>query len=350
MKKILLLALCWACLASLAHAGSIGGMPFVLYSSTYGMEYGVIGRARDQLGRKESLTLSSDWLENGGHVNHFLVSFPDQDLRHGKAFGLALDLKGSFGNYLNERYYGLGSDSPSAGYTLFDDRYGYVNIILSRAVRKNLTLSTGLLIAGYSFSNIRQGTDPLTPQIQDNCRQYYAGAFGLAVDDRDNSADPRQGNYVLADFALGIAGAGSPARYAKFSVDLRRYAAPFHPDQVLAGRVKLVQLSGDVIPLYEYATLGGRDTLRGYSLDRFRDRGAMLLNLEYRFPLIWGLSGVVFYDAGKVAPRLPDIGLNDWVSDYGAGLRINFGNVIVRGDVGRSEEGTNFYFFYDQAF
>lgn len=84
-------------------------------------------------------------------------------------------------------------------------------------------------------------------------------------------------------------------------------------------------------------------------MDRFRDESAALLNLEYRFPIYWVFSGALFYEAGQVAPYLTEVG-NNWASDWGAGLRINFGNVIVRGDFGFSHEGTNAYFFYDQAF
>jgi outer membrane protein assembly factor BamA len=351
MKKILLLGLCLAIWSpSLAASGSIGGMPYLIYNSTYGAEYGVIGRLRDYLGRHESLTLAATWIENGGNINNFTLSFPDQDYRHGKVYDLAVDFEGALGTYIDERYYGLGSDTPGTNYTTCDNRHTRIDIIFTRASQANFSLAAGLLVAGNSFSNIKQGANPLTQNIQDICAKYYAGSIGLNLDNRDNSMDPHRGNYILTDFDFGIAAAGSPAKYSKLTVDLRRYDTPFHNEQVLASRLMLAQMTGDVIPIYEYASLGGRDTLRGYTMDRFRDKSAALINLEYRFPIFWVFSGAVFYEAGKVAPLLTDIGLNDWASDYGAGLRINFGNVIVRGDFGHSREGTNAYFFYNQAF
>jgi len=350
VKKLIVLALCLVYLAPIAQAGSIGGMPYVIYNSTYGAEYGLIGRLRNYLGYHESLTLSATLIENGGNINNFVLSFPDQDYRHGQVFDLAVDVEGAVGTYINERYYGLGSNTPGTNYTTFNNGHSRVNIILTRAYQSNFSLAVGLLLAGNSFSNITQGVNPLTQNAQDICSKYYAGSLGLTLDNRDNSMDPHGGNYILTDFDYGITAAGSPVKYAKLTTDLRRYDTPFQKDQVLASRVMLATMTGDVIPIYEYASLGGRDTLRGYAMDRFRDKSAALINLEYRFPIIWVFSAAVFYEAGKVAPLLTDIGFNDWASDYGAGLRINFGNVIVRGDFGRSSEGTNAYFFYNQAF
>ncbi|MFH1577355.1 MAG: BamA/TamA family outer membrane protein [Candidatus Margulisiibacteriota bacterium] len=353
MRKILVISLTVLLSFSTcawADQSSVGGMPYVIYNSTYGLEYGLIGRAKNFLGRHESLTLASTLIENGGNVNNFTLSFPDQDFRHGKVYLLAVDLEGSLGTYISERYYGLGRNTPETNYTTFNNQHSRVSLSLSRAYQHNFVLNTALLIASNSFTNIKQGTNPLTQELQDNCRQYYAGSIGLTLDNRDKSMDPHAGNYVLTDFDFGIAAGGSPAKYSKLTVDLRRYDTPLNKDQVLASRVMLAQMTGDVIPVYEYASLGGRDTLRGYSVNRFRDRCSALLNLEYRFPIYWVFSGAVFYETGKVTPLFTDIGLNDWASDLGAGLRINFGNVIVRGDFGRSSEGTNAYFFYDQAF
>lgn len=325
-------------------------MPYAIYNSTYGIGYGIIGRLKDQLGKNESLTLASTWTENGGNTNHFTFSFPDRDFRRGEAHELAVDLEGVVGTYISERYYGLGNATPGTNYTTFNNQHNRVRLFFSRAYRKNISLATGLILGSNAFSEINQGTNPITRDTRDNCRQYYAGSIGLTIDNRNNKSDPRSGDLVLADFAFGINAAGSPAKYSKLVVDLRRYDTPIDKDQVLASRVMLAQMAGDVIPLYEYVSLGGRDTLRGYSINRFRDKSTAMVNLEYRFPIFWVFSGAVFYEAGKVAPIFTELGLNSWASDFGAGLRVNFGNVIVRGDIGRGTEGINAYFFYDQAF
>ena len=191
------------------------------------------------------------------------ISFPDEDYRHGKVFGQAVDFEGAIGTYIDERYYGLGSATPGTNYTTFDNRHSRVNIILTRAYQPNFSMAAGLLLAGNSFSNITQGVNPLTQQIQDDCHHYYAGSVGLTIDNRDNSMDPRAGNLFLTEFDFGITAGGSPAKYSKLTSDLRLYNTPFNQNQVLASRVMLAQMTGDVIPIYEYASLGGRDTLRG---------------------------------------------------------------------------------------
>jgi hemolysin activation/secretion protein len=117
----------------------------------------------------------------------------------------------------------------------------------------------------------------------------------------------------------------------------------------------IAQASGKVIPLYEYPSLGGNNTMRGYTMNRWRDRSAALIDLEYRMPtpvpMLKGLDTVIFFETGKVGGELTKLGLDNWSSDAGLGIHINFGgNVIVRADFGHGTEGTNAYFFYNQAF
>lgn len=230
MKKTLMTLLCLALLCPSLRAGSLGGMPYLIYNSTYGLEYGLIGRLKDYLGYNESLTLAATLIENGGNVNNFTLSFPDKDFRHGKAYPLATDVQGAFGTYVSERYYGIGPKTSGSNYTIFDNRHSRVEVIFTRAYQSNLSLSAGMLFAGNSFDNIKQGAEPLTQNIQDICSKYYAGSVGLNIDNRDQSMDPHAGNMLLADFDFGLAFAGSPARYAKLTVDLRRYDTPFNKD------------------------------------------------------------------------------------------------------------------------
>jgi len=92
--------------------------------------------------------------------------------------------------------------------------------------------------------------------------------------------------------------------------------------------------------------------MRGYTMNRWRDKAVAQVTLEYRLPLYYKwLQTVAFYEAGKVGSSLSRIGTDNWNSDVGAGLRLILGdNFIVRGDFGFGSEGMNAYFFYNQAF
>ena len=70
---------------------------------------------------------------------------------------------------------------------------------------------------------------------------------------------------------------------------------------VLRGAVDSVAGTLDRIPFSELPRLGGAHRLRGYPLDRFRDRHAALATIEYHYPIHQNIAGALFLDAGKVA-------------------------------------------------
>ncbi|MDD5382938.1 MAG: BamA/TamA family outer membrane protein [Candidatus Margulisbacteria bacterium] len=330
------------------QTGTVNAVPYVIYNSTYGLYYGVIGKAKNIIGQEESMTLSAFLIANGGNGANFVLSLPDDNYRHGKKYNLAFDLLGNLGYTISERFYGLGSETPGSNYTTLNNNHSKYILQFSRSRKDRLILEGDLFFAGNQFSNIVQGVNPITPQIEANCRNYVGGSLKLTLDGRDQSLDPHAGFLMINEIDFGL----KTADYIKGSVDLRGYSTPFRPDQILASRLMLTQSGGPVIPIYEYAFLGGRDTMRGYTMNRWRDRSAALVNLEYRFPLIWQwFQAVVFYEVGKVGDRLVALGGDSWASDYGFGLHLNLGgNVVVRGDFGRGTEGANAYFFYNQAF
>jgi hemolysin activation/secretion protein len=101
---------------------------------------------------------------------------------------------------------------------------------------------------------------------------------------------------------------------------------------------------GNRVPFYMMESLGGADSLRGFDTYRFRDENLISLSSEYRWEpaKFWELA--LFYDAGKVFPQGDDWNFNDLQHGYGIGLRLKLEkSVILRFDVGHSDEGTSFY-------
>src|SRR5690606_24332845 len=68
--------------------------------------------------------------------------------------------------------------------------------------------------------------------------------------------------------------------------------------------------SGDV-PFFMLPALGGGSTLRGYPDYRFIDRNRMLMTAEVRWTPARFLDMALFYDTGKVAPCLRDLGFHE---------------------------------------
>ena len=79
------------------------------------------------------------------------------------------------------------------------------------------------------------------------------------------------------------------------------------------------------MPLSQRFTMGGSDTLRGYEDDQFRGNSMLKATLEYRFPIVKKVQGVLFTDNGYAWDKRHedefDMGLLK--NSYGVGLRIN---------------------------
>jgi outer membrane protein assembly factor BamA len=313
----------------------------------------LIGKASNTFGRQESLTLSAYLVANGGKGANFMFSLPDDNYRYGKEYGFAFDLAGAMGLNIDERYYGLGSELPGTKYSTFNNDHSKVTLQFSRTLKKELIIEGDVFFANNRFSNIVEGANLVTPEIEENCRDYSGVSAKLTYDGRDQSLDPHGGIYVIANADFGVRN----AEYSKVCIDARTYHTPFHSDQVLAFRGMLTQMSGRIIPIYEYATLGGNNTLRGYPINRWRDTNAALLNAEYRVPtplpmaFFSGLDTVFFLEGGKVDDEMGAIATGKWAVDSGFGFHLNLaGSVIIRADFGMGAEGLNAYFFYNQAF
>jgi hypothetical protein len=99
-------------------------------------------------------------------------------------------------------------------------------------------------------------------------------------------------------------------------------------------------LDGDV-PYFLMPSVGGGDSLRGYSSFRFRDRHSLLLQGELRWiPNRYGLDMAIFYDAGTVAPDRSRLSLSDLETNVGIGLRLHSPTTTpIRIDVARGSEG-----------
>lgn len=112
---------------------------------------------------------------------------------------------------------------------------------------------------------------------------------------------------------------------------------PFLPDTRRLGfktRLQKTAALGDKqVPFYDYPSLGSSYDLRGFPSSRFRDDGALLMTLEYRFPL-WSFADIVlFVDEGQVFNEYSDIHLKDFHTSYGFGFHL----ISTKGFAFRSE-------------
>ena len=165
---------------------------------------------------------------------------------------------------------------------------------------------------------------------------------------------PYGGRYRFAydhygDFGVGL------SSFNRWEVDLRQYLSVLGSTRTLALRaqaIALTPLTGEMVPFYMQPTLGGPDSLRGLEPYRLRDQSLVLVQSEYRWDVNAFMGGVVFYDAGTVAPRLGDLRLDRMIQDFGIGVRFGFLSTVslrIEAAFG-SGEGTVFLFRFGDVF
>ena len=192
------------------------------------------------------------------------------------------------------------------------------------------------------------------PQTPEERRKENFGVtrsitFGRVYDSRDNVYDPHEGKRIgySVEWAGGM---GGDFDFTKWTADWRYYFRA-GGESVWALNLGAGYASGDM-PLSQRFTMGGSDTLRGYEDDQFRGNSMLKATLEYRFPIVKKVQGVLFTDNGYAWDKRHedefDMGLLK--NSYGVGLRINSPLGPVKLDYGYGEDGGKFHFSFGGQF
>ncbi len=170
----------------------------------------------------------------------------------------------------------------------------------------------------------------------------------VVIDTRDQAGATSSGAYFEA-FGGGLV-PQHEYRFAHYGAELTAYIDLYHHDRVLVLRAAHEAVAGqdEEIPFAELPRLGGPKRLRGYTLDRFRDKTTAVITVEYHYPIHEFISGSLFVDAGRAAPtyeRLVDF--KNWRVGGGAGIIVRSKtSVMFTLDVAVGD-GVNVYFTTD---
>ncbi len=173
--------------------------------------------------------------------------------------------------------------------------------------------------------------------------------LGRVLDSRDNIYDPHEGKRI--SYSIEHAGfMGGDFDFTKFTTDYRYYYRA-GGEAVWALNLGLGYADGDM-PLSQRFSMGGSDTLRGYEDDQFRGNSMVKATLEYRFPIVKKVQGVLFTDNGYAWDNRFedefDFGLIK--NSFGVGLRINSPLGPVKLDYGYGDDGGKFHFSFGGQF
>ena len=268
-------------------------------------------------------------------------------------------------NRPNELFYGIGPRTSRGDEATYQQESTELMSIVG--VSPTPTLSTDLK-AGYRHINITNGASSGRGIID----QVFSGkdvpgldgdelfTTGIAIerDTRNQDRNSTVGSLVRAgvDFNEGLF--GSDARYLKYILEGSKYLKLGSERRILAGHLYSEynqETHGKEVPFHQMARLGGygdfprlSQPLRGYDTNRFYDRAALLMNLEYRYTVYeyrdWKMDTVFFWDEGQVYNRMSKFRFDLFKESYGLGLRLSVLNhTIVSVEVAHGDEGTNFY-------
>jgi hypothetical protein len=266
-------------------------------------------------------------------------------------------------DYNSLTYYGPGPDSEKSARSNYRLEATEFNSMLGARPHRYLRFGGSV---GYLRPNVGPGQDgryistdrawrdnPLAPGTEQQTDFFRSGVFAQ-LDYRDNPFGPRSGgNYTLRfddyqDRDL------SRHDFRRLDLELQQYVPLYNKRRVIALRARSVQSftrSGQTVPFYQQATIGGADDLRGYRPYRFHDRNMVVMNAEYRWEVFSGLDMALFADAGRVSPKGFDFKVSDLETSVGFGLRFNVRNApFLRIDVGFSHEGFQVFLKFNGAF
>ena len=331
---------------------SLEFFPVLMYDTDIGFGYGVKAFFLNHLSLSESFDITLFNSTKGERWYRLAVSLPDAEKRQGKVFPLALDIVFDYDKLIKANYYGLGNDSKSTNLENYTrepiDLYlslskGFTTTFVGQIGAKYKRVNTYSFEIGGNLERMMQ--DAHDPGV------FYSSVFGnLRYDTRNSFINPSDGIVVQGECEIARKLDRGGISFNRYSVALQYYRTVWYPRTILATRFYIQNLDGEDIPFQILHSLGGNQTLRGFSQDRIMDKASILVNGELRFPIYARLAGITAIDAGRVFSSLRTINISDWKINPTIGLRYIMDNFVVRLDIGFSNETTGLYFNFGHIF
>ena len=322
---------------------TIGITPSVGYDYGYGID-GIYGGARfvdrDLFGAREHLALTA---ATGVQYRQLYAA----ELRSGDRFDrLALALDAAFEQHPKDPFYGVGNgDLITMAAAPIDARVDDT-AVLARYRQQRVRFALVADGRVWSSLHVRGGGAVTDIELQ-------RSEVGMAIDSTYDTAglvgwtgvrdaygelelrwDSRRHEEYEASsvFSAGSLVSAFTGRervldggrdFWRYGFDFQHFVRLAEGPRVLALRWHGEAVSGprDAVPFVELPRLGGYSYLRGYPLDRFRDRVATFGSAEYAWDLALRVQASVFVDVGRVYDSFDALALDHLRVGYGFALQ-----------------------------
>jgi len=342
--------------------------PTVLFETGFGLNAGVRAQFKDLLGQDERVKLRAGY---GGRYKTVAALDIDTGKRIASRVSAGIDARYEARD--EERFSGIGDNDlvaaaegprePIGDPLGVQTRYRLSVMRLSPRLRfqlpANLAITGTAALIRKKFGNLTpaeiQGSDRPLGEIYatDQVPGFMSGTTFL-YDEVELAWDTRRPAHWLdpkgvrgtGGLALVYAGRQEDldegADFYRVGLDVQRYFK-FGPGPrvlELRGYAELVTGDRDRVPFTELPRLGGVDLLRGYPTDRFRDRLAAVVQVNYLWMLSRYLAAVGFVDAGRVYSGVRDVTLDDMRVGYGGALEVfSDSGMMIRAQLASSIDG-----------
>lgn len=329
-------------------ANTIGLLPTVHLESGFGLNAGGHLVLRDLLDRGVEFDLRGN---AGGRFSQRYAA----SVYSGRLFGdtFAIGSMAEYERRPRDRFYGIGNtdelamqpsaQSPIGGgvSSKFRHDVARVTAVADARLGHGVLVRTAGALADHELAGTGTADSISTAYMTDQLAGFpgYRTAYGeIEVRwDTRRTADPNEAasNYstggLLSAFAGRVHGLARTQDFWRYGGDAQRFLWLAQGPRVLLARLHAEGVTGDVdqMPFDELPGLGGKDLLRGYVGDRFRDRLAVVGSLEYRWDLAKLTSASVFADAGRVYRSPGDLELDGLRVGYGVSLEAHTDSSFV---------------------
>ncbi|HAA24383.1 MAG TPA: hypothetical protein DCR93_08495 [Cytophagales bacterium] len=255
---------------------------------------------------------------------------------------------GEVGYYIyNYFFYGVGNGATADQEELYGVRFPRFRLNYLRQLSPHWYGGFRYWYDGYDITEKAEGGALVTGSVSGS-QGGTVSAFGLVAnyDTRDNIFWPKAGTFLEVASLVHAPWTGSDYRYRRLSVDASQFFTLPWWDHRLALNYWTDLTFGDP-PFNDMAMLGGPKKMRGLYQGRYLDKQLMMLQAEYRLPIVWRFRAVAFGSIGGVASELSEFAQVPLRYTYGAGLRFlmdKTNQVNIRFDVGFDPEGVPAYY------
>ncbi len=275
---------------------------------------------------------------------------------HGGRFLLAAE--GTWFKNAFTRFFGFGSNSSQQNETNYTSREGVIKLSAGVKVWPNASI---LFTQRYRDVQVEDGVIPSLPQTRTlfptvtglEGAQILGQRLTFLYDTRDSQLTPTKGTSVVlyGEFNWNLIHA-KPDRWFRYGLDARHLIPHVQGRAVFVPRFLVEAISGQEVPFYERAILGGENTLRAFGENRFIDNALLLLNVEERLQIlrtqIFGtlieLELATFLDVGQVMSNFESMRLQQFQLNPGIGVRLLARPYLtVRMDFAYGKEGASLF-------